>query len=100
MFDWVQNRKSMALDPNTFTRTSLSIAWSTMWDHDGYYVIEQIGDGGHKAKWGPMPTKTIAVALIEERKAWAEGEVQRLAAEFGGRKGDEASPIKGREIRA
>lgn len=66
-------------DPDNFQNSKIHLNWSVSFGEGGYFVEERLGDAANSAKWGPMPSKTIAVALVEERMAWARTKLAEIA---------------------
>lgn len=48
----------------------IEICWTRIFGDGVWYVEEIILNANHRMKWGPLPSDTIADALIQERQAW------------------------------
>lgn len=66
-------------DTNTFTNAKIHLNWSVSFGEGGYFVEENLGGCGNPVKWGPLPSKTIAVALVEERMTWTKTKLAEIS---------------------
>lgn len=67
------------MDTDTFTNSKIHLNWSVSFGDGGYFVEERLGASKNYVKWGPLPSKTIAVALVEERMQWAQSMLEEMA---------------------
>jgi hypothetical protein len=60
----------MTAEIDTMTSSNLVFNWGIIFDSGTYYVDERLGGDTTYRRWGPLPSKELACALIEERKKW------------------------------